>query len=98
MNEHYRGTTVSSTTSNPAPGWDNCSNFDDGAVGCQSPHSGISNVLCLDLLRLQQKWHFFNPQVEAPDSSENLAPISEVTLRHISLARDLQQYNNYTTN
>ena len=61
-------------------------------------HSGISNVLYLDLLRLQKKWQFFNPQMEASDSSEKLAPISEATLRHISVARDLQQYNNYTTN
>jgi hypothetical protein len=36
--------------------------------------------------------------MEAPDSSEKLAPICEITLRHISVARDLQQYNNYTTN
>jgi hypothetical protein len=62
-------------------------------------HSGISNVLCLDLLqRLQQKWQFFNPQMKASDSSEKLAPISEATLRHISVARDLQQNTNYTTN
>jgi hypothetical protein len=33
--------------------------------------------------------------MEASDSSEKLAPISEATLRHISVARDLQQYNNY---